>query len=130
MPRHRRRPCGATPSDCPGDCDPPRRHREAAGGGCRPRRSPCGAAARCDLEEFTEQVADVLDPGRLTVLLHGRVRGAVRPRGGAGALAVDLPAPVLADLLGISVSAATRWSALAAHDHADYHAARIAHPPQ
>ncbi|MCZ4583113.1 hypothetical protein R1X32_40150 [Rhodococcus opacus] len=72
----------------------------------------------------------MLDPGRLTVLLHGRVRGAVRPRGGAGALAVDLPAPVLADLLGISVSAATRWSALAAHDHADYHAARIAHPPQ
>ncbi|MFC9553645.1 hypothetical protein ACFTWF_22590 [Rhodococcus sp. NPDC056960] len=45
------------------------------------------------------------------------------------ALAGDLPAPVLADLLGISVSAATRWSAVAARDYTDYLAARTAHPP-
>jgi hypothetical protein len=72
-----------------------------------------------------------LDPGRLALLL--RTAGfAVRTARGAAlvALAVDLPAPVLADLLGISVSAATRWSALAARDYTDYLAARTAYPPR
>ena len=56
----------------------------------------------------------------------------LRPSGrGAAlsALAADLPAPVLADLLGISIETATRWGALAARDNADYVAARIANPP-
>ncbi|TQC45320.1 hypothetical protein EEB14_32140 [Rhodococcus sp. WS4] len=72
-----------------------------------------------------------LDPGRLALLLR-RAGFAVRSARGAAlvALAVDLPAPVLADLLGISIGAATRWSALAARDHADYLAARTAHPPR
>jgi len=72
-----------------------------------------------------------LDPGRLALLL--RTAGfTVRSARGAAlvALAVDLPAPVLADLLGIFIGAATRWSALAARDHADYLAARTAHPPR
>jgi hypothetical protein len=43
--------------------------------------------------------------------------------------AADLPAPVLAELLGFSITTATRWSALAARDNADYVAARIANPP-
>ncbi|WP_370185810.1 hypothetical protein [Rhodococcus wratislaviensis] len=72
-----------------------------------------------------------LDSGRLALLL--RTAGIpVRPARGAAlaALAADLPAPVLADLLGISVSAATRWSALAARDNAEYLAARVEHPPR
>ncbi|KXF54492.1 hypothetical protein AXA44_41545 [Rhodococcus sp. SC4] len=71
-----------------------------------------------------------LDSGRLALLL--RTAGIpVRPARGAAlaALAADLPAPVLADLLGISVTAATRWSALAARDNAEYLAARVEHPP-
>ncbi|UDG97544.1 hypothetical protein [Rhodococcus opacus] len=72
-----------------------------------------------------------LDPGRLAFLLR-RAGFAVRPARGAAlvALAVDLPAPVLADLLGISVSTATRWSAVAARDYTDYLAARTAYPPR
>ncbi|WP_037205779.1 hypothetical protein [Rhodococcus opacus] len=72
-----------------------------------------------------------LDSGRLALLL--RTAGIpVRPARGAAlaALAADLPAPVLADLLGISVSAATRWSALAARDNAEYLAARVEQPPR
>ena len=45
------------------------------------------------------------------------------------ALAADLPAPVLAELLGLSIATATRWTALAARDSAEYIAARIAAPP-
>ena len=35
-------------------------------------------------------------------------------------LSRDVPAPVLADLLGISIEAATRWGKLSGHDWADY----------
>jgi hypothetical protein len=45
-------------------------------------------------------------------------------------MAADLPAPVLAELLGLSVTTATRWSALTARDNAEYIAARIAAPPE
>lgn len=71
-----------------------------------------------------------LDSGRLALLL--RTAGIpVRPARGAAlvALATDLPAPVLADLLGLSIAAAVRWSALAARDNAEYLAARAEHPP-
>lgn len=67
-----------------------------------------------------------LDPGGLARLL-GRDLGldARTARGGALlALAADLPASVLADLLGLSVAAALRWGALAARDDATYLAAR------
>lgn len=72
-----------------------------------------------------------LTGGRLASLLTARAGVPVRAARGAAlfALAADLPAPVLADLLGISVAAATRWSALASRDNAEYLAARTLHPP-
>ena len=65
------------------------------------------------------------------MLLNKEIGVFVRPARGAAlcALAADLPAPVLAELLGLSISAATGWAALAARDEADYLAARIANPP-
>lgn len=73
-----------------------------------------------------------LGHGRLTLLLNNEIGVFVRPARGAALseLAGDLPAPVLADLLGLSISSATRWVALAARDQADYLAARIAVPPK
>jgi hypothetical protein len=70
-------------------------------------------------------------PGRLATALNEKIGIFVRPSRGAAlnALAADLPAPVLAELLGLSVNTATRWSALAARDNAEYVAARIAAPP-
>lgn len=70
-------------------------------------------------------------PGRLTTALNQRAGIFVRPSRGAAlnALAADLPAPVLAALLGLSITTATRWSALAARDNAEYVSARIAAPP-
>lgn len=68
-----------------------------------------------------------LHPGRLARLLN-RALGldARAARGGALlALAADLPASVLADLLGLSVTAALRWGALAARDQGVYLAARL-----
>ncbi|MQP33538.1 hypothetical protein GEO20_16375 [Rhodococcus erythropolis] len=61
-----------------------------------------------------------------------RLAVATRPARGAAlcALAADLPAPVLADLLGVSVAAAARWSALAGRDHLHYLAARIDNPSE
>ena len=51
-----------------------------------------------------------------------RNRCLLRPARGAAlcALAGDLPAPVLAEVLGLSVSAATGWVAVAARDEAHY----------
>lgn len=68
-----------------------------------------------------------LDPGRLAWHL-GRDLGldARAARGGALlALAADQPASVLADLLGLSIAAALRWTALAARDQGVYLAARL-----
>jgi hypothetical protein len=68
--------------------------------------------------------------GRLSTSLNKNVGIFVRPARGAAlcALAADLPAPVLADLLGLSITTATRWGALAARDNAEYIAARIESP--
>ena len=65
--------------------------------------------------------------GRLSTALNKKLGIFVRPARGAAlsALAADLPAPVLADLLGLSIATATRWAALAARDNAEYVAARI-----
>ena len=41
-------------------------------------------------------------------------------------LAREVPPSVLADLLGLSLEATTRWSALAGHDWADYPRTRLA----
>ncbi len=77
-------------------------------------------------------------PTRLPLLCGPSINGAnkelgifVRPARGAAlsALAADLPAPVLADLLGLSIATATRWGALAARDNAEYIAARIESQP-
>jgi len=67
-----------------------------------------------------------LGPGRLTVLLNDRAGIFIRPARGAALceLAADLPASVLAELLGLSISAATRWTALAGRDWTDYLATR------
>ena len=72
-----------------------------------------------------------ISAGRLATALTNKIGIYVRPgRGGAlNALAADLPAPVLAELLGLSIATATRWTALAARDSAEYIAARIAAPP-
>jgi hypothetical protein len=69
--------------------------------------------------------------GRLSTALNKNLGLFVRPGRGAAlnSLAADLPAPVLAELLGLSVTTATRWGALAARDNAEYVAARIASPP-
>ena len=69
--------------------------------------------------------------GRLSTSLNKNVGIFVRPARGAAlsALAADLPAPVLAHLLGLSIATATRWGALAARDNAEYVAARIESPP-
>jgi hypothetical protein len=72
-----------------------------------------------------------LDRGHLSKLLNKKIGVFIRPARGAAlsALAADLPAPVLAELLGLSISTATRWAAHAARDEADYVAARITNPP-
>ncbi|MDT5133674.1 MAG: hypothetical protein QOE41_2985, partial [Mycobacterium sp.] len=69
--------------------------------------------------------------GRLSTALNKKLGIFIRPARGAAlsALAADLPAPVLADLLGLSITTATRWGALAARDNAEYIAARIESPP-
>jgi hypothetical protein len=71
-----------------------------------------------------------LYPGRLSTALNQKLGIFIRPGRGAAlaALAADLPAAVLADLLGLSVTTATRWSALVARDNAAYIAARIESP--
>ncbi len=52
----------------------------------------------------------------------------VRParNGALAALAADLPAAILADLLGMHVTTAVRWVTYARRDWADYLAARAA----
>lgn len=66
------------------------------------------------------------DPGRLGTALNATVGIHVRPARGAALcdLAADLPAPVLAELLGLSIGTATRWTALVARDWTDYLTAR------
>jgi len=66
-----------------------------------------------------------LDSGHLTKQLNEDIGIFVRPARGAALsdLAGTLPAPVLAELLGISISAAARWTAVAGSDYADYLAA-------
>jgi hypothetical protein len=73
-----------------------------------------------------------LDRGHLSKLLNKEIGVFIRPARGAAvsALAADLPAPVLAVFLGLSISTATRWAAHTARDDADYLAARITHPPR
>lgn len=67
-----------------------------------------------------------LTGGRLTTLLNKELGISIRSgRGSAlSTLAGDLPAPVLADLLGLSITAAGRWGAVAARDSAYYVEAR------
>lgn len=76
---------------------------------------------------FPGRNAAHLYPGRLARLLNRDLGLDARAaRGGALlALAADLPASVLADLLGLSITAALRWGALAAHDQGVYLAARL-----
>src|SRR5699024_5133214 len=76
---------------------------------------------------FPGRNAAHLDPSRLARLLnHDLDLDARAARGGALlALAADLPASVLSDLLGLSITAALRWSALAARDQSVYLAARL-----
>jgi hypothetical protein len=70
-------------------------------------------------------------PGRLSTGLNQKLGIFIRPGRGAALadLAADLPAPVLADLLGLSITTATRWAALAARDNAAYIAARMESSP-
>ena len=72
-----------------------------------------------------------LYPGRLSTGLNQKLGIFVRPGRGAAlaGLAADLPAPVLAELLGLSITTAIRWAALAARDNAAYIAARMESSP-
>lgn len=98
----------------------------------RPERSPLQSPATTPAWLFPgSRPGAHLSADRLAVLLNIRAGIPVRAARGAAlcALAADLPAPVLADLLGVSVAAATRWSIVAARDNAEYLAARTAYPP-
>jgi hypothetical protein len=85
-------------------------------------RASSGSAPQARWWLFPSPRLDVpADPARLTRLLND-IGIYVRPARGAALvdLAADLPAPVLAELLGIAVSTATRWSAVAARDWTEY----------
>lgn len=64
--------------------------------------------------------------GRLAVQLNSRFGLRVRDARNSAltALALDMPAPVLADLLGINITTAIRWSRLVRRDWTDYLADR------
>jgi len=64
--------------------------------------------------------------GRLAVQLNNRLGLRVRDARNSAltTLALDMPAPVLADLLGISIGTAIRWSRLVNRDWTDYLADR------
>ncbi|MGH3813164.1 MAG: hypothetical protein ACRDUV_12005 [Pseudonocardiaceae bacterium] len=66
------------------------------------------------------------DPGRLTKLLHDQLGIIVRParNSALSAMATDLPAPVLAELLGIHITTAGRWATLVKRDWSSYVVAR------
>ncbi|MEV6871640.1 hypothetical protein [Amycolatopsis sp. NPDC051128] len=70
-----------------------------------------------------------IDGHSLTNLLNRHGINARPARNGAlAALAVDLPAAILADLLGLHVNTAVRWVTYARRDWTDYLAARAAEP--
>jgi hypothetical protein len=66
------------------------------------------------------------DPGRLTKLLNEQLDIVVRPARNSAltAMAADLPAPVLAELLGVHLTTAGRWGALVKRDWSSYVVAR------
>ena len=77
------------------------------------------------------------DPGRVpgqpianhaltTRLARHGIRVRTARNGALAALAADLPAPILADLLSIHINTAVRWVTYARRDWADYLAARTA----
>jgi hypothetical protein len=69
----------------------------------------------------------VTEPVRAELVSHG-----IKPRASRSAalfsLAGQIPAPVLADLIGIGRNTATRWAALAAHDWSSYTRQRAQQP--
>ncbi|WP_064076492.1 hypothetical protein [Prescottella equi] len=98
----------------------------------RPDRPPLPSATATPDWLFPGRLPGAhLTGGRLATLLNNRPGIPIRAARGAAlsALAADLPAPVLAELLGISIAAATRWTTLAARDNAEYLTARTSHPP-
>ncbi|MGH4011279.1 MAG: hypothetical protein ACRDTH_24485 [Pseudonocardiaceae bacterium] len=66
------------------------------------------------------------DPGRLAKLLNEQLGIIVRParNSALSAMAADLPAPVLAELLGVHITTAGRWAALVKRDWSGYVVAR------
>lgn len=68
-----------------------------------------------------------IDGHSLTNLLNRHGINVRTARNGAlAALAADLPAPILADLLGMHINTAVRWVVYARRDWAEYLAARVA----
>jgi hypothetical protein len=65
---------------------------------------------------------------RSRVVLGWNATGARRRYGATAALATDLPAAILADLLGMHINTAIRWVTYTRRDWADYLAARAAEP--
>lgn len=69
------------------------------------------------------------DPGRLATVLNKRLGIPTRPARNTAisALALDIPSPVLAGLLGIEIGTAIRWTKLVKRDWGDYLAQRARH---
>jgi hypothetical protein len=67
------------------------------------------------------------DAGRLTQHLHDRLGIVIRParNSALSEMAADLPAPVVADLLGVHITTASRWVGLFKRDWSGYVAARL-----
>jgi hypothetical protein len=67
-----------------------------------------------------------VDSGRLTELLHDQLGITIRAarNSALSAMAADLPAPVLAELLGIHLTTAGRWATLVKRDWTSYVVAR------
>jgi len=70
------------------------------------------------------------DPERISTLLNGELGIFIRPARNTAlcALAEDLPAPVLAELLDLHINTAVRWTALVKRDWSDFVAARTDDP--
>lgn len=68
----------------------------------------------------------IAEAGRLGDLLNRELGLYTRPARASAlcALAEDLPAPVLADLLAVHITTAIRWTSLVTHDWSSYLGAR------
>jgi hypothetical protein len=100
--------------------------------GARKSMQPMAERLGVDHQRMQQFVtSSTWDTGRCGRMWRGRlVRHGIRVRtarnGAIAALAADLPAAILADLLGVHINTAIRWVTYARRDWADFLAARAA----